>query len=62
MDRAADGRGAPAGPASRIVLLDFDPAAGFWDSADGISLVTQSAGYARQGVTAFSPRDAVLHA
>jgi len=47
------GRGA-GGSSSRIALLDFDPAPGFWDSADGISMLAQCANYARQGVTAFS--------
>ena len=51
---AGGGRGGGGGPASRIVLLDFDPAVGYWDSADGISLVAQAAGYARQGVSTFS--------
>jgi hypothetical protein len=52
---AGGGRGgAGGGAASRVVLLDFDPAPGFWDSADGISLIAASAGYARQGVTTFS--------
>jgi hypothetical protein len=51
---AGGGRGGGGGPESRIVLLDFDPAAGFWDSADGISLLAQAAGYARQGVNIFS--------
>ena len=50
----APGGGRGAGPSSRIVLLDFDPVAGYWDSSDGISLLAQAAGYARQGVTAFS--------
>jgi len=34
---------------SRIVALDFDPAPGYWKSTDGISLIQQSADYARQG-------------
>jgi len=48
------GTGGVAAPASRMVLLDFDPAPGYWDSPDGISLMAQAAAYARQGVTAFS--------
>jgi len=47
---AAAGRGAGAGGAgSRAVLLDFEPVAGYWDSADGVSLIRSSANYARQG-------------
>src|ERR1035441_9205655 len=34
---------------SRAVLLDFEPAAGYWDLADGISLIHETAAYARQG-------------
>ncbi len=48
------GRGAGGGAASRMVLLDFEPMPGFWESADGVSLIAQSAAYARQGVTALS--------
>jgi hypothetical protein len=51
------GRGAGAGAAgagSRAVLLDFEPVAGYWESADGISLVRTSAAYARQGPIALS--------
>jgi hypothetical protein len=36
---------------SRIVALDFDPVAGYWQSADGIALIQQAAEYARQGAT-----------
>jgi hypothetical protein len=39
---------------SRVVALDFDPAPGYWQSADGIELIRQCADYARQGATAFS--------
>jgi hypothetical protein len=39
---------------SRVVLLDFEPESGYWESADGISLVHEAAGYARQGAAAFS--------
>jgi len=39
---------------SRVVALDFDPAPGYWQSADGISLINQAADYARQGATSFS--------
>jgi hypothetical protein len=38
---------------SRVVLLDFEPEAGYWESADGFSLIRQSAQYARQGAMAF---------
>ena len=34
---------------SRMVALDFDPEAGYWESADGIALVHQAAAYAAQG-------------
>jgi Beta-galactosidase len=36
---------------SRLVALDFEPAPGYWDSPDGISLVREAADYARQGAT-----------
>jgi hypothetical protein len=38
---------------SRAVLLDFEPEAGYWESADGLSLIRESAQYARQGATSF---------
>src|ERR1017187_3351403 len=38
----------------RIVMLDFEPQPGFWASEDGVSLIRQSAGYARWGATEFS--------
>ncbi len=38
---------------ARIVALDFEPAAGYWESPDGIELISQSAEYARQGATIF---------
>ncbi len=38
---------------SRIVALDFDPEPGYWDSPDGMSLISQAAEYARQGATSF---------
>jgi hypothetical protein len=49
----AGGRGAATSP-SRTVYLDFEPAPGYWDSPDGVSLVRESAAYARQGAIAFS--------
>jgi hypothetical protein len=39
---------------SRIVALDFDPDAGYWESKDGIALIRQAAVYASQGATGFS--------
>jgi Beta-galactosidase len=39
---------------SRIVMLDFDPRPGYWDSPEGIALVRAAANYARQGAAAFS--------
>ena len=41
-------------PASRIVILDFQPAAGYWASNDGLALIRQTATYARQGSTHLS--------
>lgn len=38
---------------SRIVMLDFEPEPGYWESPDGIALVRAAANYARQGATAF---------
>jgi len=38
---------------SRVVLLDFEPEPGYWESADGLSLIRQSAQYARQGASSF---------
>jgi hypothetical protein len=38
---------------SRVVLLDFDPEPGYWESPDGLSLIRQSAQYARQGASSF---------
>src|SRR6185437_8129059 len=40
-------------PGSRVVALDFDPEPGYWDSADGISLIQATANYARSGATEF---------
>jgi len=39
---------------SRIVMLDFDPVEGYWESPDGVSLIRTAANYARQGATLFS--------
>lgn len=38
---------------SRIVALDFDPAPGYWESADGIALIRAAAQYAEAGATQF---------
>jgi hypothetical protein len=38
---------------SRVVLLDFEPQSGYWESPDGLSLIRQSAQYARQGAVSF---------
>jgi hypothetical protein len=48
--------GGPSGDAmlgSRVVALDFDPESGYWDSADGISLIRAAAEYARSGAIEF---------
>jgi Beta-galactosidase len=38
---------------SRIVALDFDPAPGYWQSADGVALIRRTAAYAQQGAERF---------
>jgi hypothetical protein len=38
---------------ARVVALDFDPEPGYWESADGISLIRTAADYAKQGATTF---------
>jgi hypothetical protein len=38
---------------SRIVALDFDPQPGYWESADGVSLITTAARYAEGGAAQF---------
>ncbi|HYW46417.1 MAG TPA: beta-galactosidase [Bryobacteraceae bacterium] len=58
-DHASAGRGGAAARSAamlgaRFVLLDFDPAPGYWESPDGISLIHEAANYARQGATQFS--------
>jgi len=50
----SSGRGGAATANSRAVLVDFEPAAGYWDSADGISLIHETAAYARQGPIALT--------
>jgi hypothetical protein len=42
IDRASGGR---------IVCLDFQPTAGYWESQDGVALIRQAARYASQGST-----------
>lgn len=37
----------------RVVMLDFEPESGYWASADGLSLLAQSAAYAERGATRF---------
>jgi hypothetical protein len=39
---------------SRVVCLDFQPAAGYWESEAGTALIREAAGYARQGSTSLS--------
>lgn len=39
---------------ARIVALDFDPQTGYWDSADGKTLIGAAARYARAGATSFN--------
>ncbi len=39
---------------SRIVCLDFQPSAGYWESPDGVALIRQAAGYARHGSASLS--------
>lgn len=51
-DHAAVRDGAMLG--ARFVFLDFEPAPGYWESSDGISLIRTAAAYAKQGVTQFS--------
>jgi len=60
--RAPERPGCPGGgrrgggdmtPGGRTVMLDFEPEPGYWASADGLSLIRQSAEYARQGATEF---------
>jgi hypothetical protein len=38
----------------RWVMLDFEPEAGYWDSAGGRELIRTAAGYARRGPSVFS--------
>jgi hypothetical protein len=38
---------------SRMVMLDFEPEAGYWESSDGALLIHEAADYARRGPTSF---------
>ncbi|MGA2185798.1 MAG: beta-galactosidase [Bryobacteraceae bacterium] len=38
---------------SRMVMLDFEPEPGYWESADGVLLIHEAANYARRGATSF---------
>jgi hypothetical protein len=38
---------------SRVVMLDFEPEPGYWDSSDGTSLIREAARYASQGAARF---------
>jgi Beta-galactosidase len=52
-ERIGASRGPSPGPAPHMVMLDFEPNAGYWESTDGIALVGQAADYARQGAIRF---------
>ena len=39
---------------SRVVTLDFEPTAGYWESVDGIALLRSAAAYAQEGASTFS--------
>ena len=51
-DRMGGGRGAAPTANSRAVMLAFEPAAGYWESEDGITLIREAAAYARRGPVA----------
>jgi len=57
IDSAGDEAAAPVVVSDRnggrMVMLDFDPEPGYWDSPDGIALIRATAGYARRGATSF---------
>ena len=52
-DHTSDTASVNAMTGSRIVALDFEPEPGYWDSPDGITLISDAAGYARKGATSF---------
>ncbi len=43
-----------AATGSRVVALDFQPVTGYWESKDGLALISQSAAYALHGATSLS--------
>lgn len=52
-ESAGISRGPSSGSAPHMVMLDFEPNAGYWESTDGVALVRQAADYARQGAIRF---------
>jgi hypothetical protein len=52
-DHTSDPSPGSAMRGSRMVALAFEPEPGYWESQDGISLISATAGYARQGATSF---------
>ena len=48
-ERIGNTPGSASGPPAHMVMLDFQPDAGYWESPDGIAFVRQAADYARQG-------------
>lgn len=52
-DHAGAGSRSNSMAGSRIVMLDFDPEEGFWESDDGVLLLGEAAEYARQGAVSF---------
>ena len=53
-ERVGISRAPSSGSPAHMVMLDFEPNAGYWESTDGIALVRQAADYARQGAIRFS--------
>ncbi len=54
IDRAGGGPGSASMAGARMVLLDFEPEPGYWESEDGIALIRETASYARLGATSFT--------
>ena len=52
-ERVGISRAPSSGSPAHMVMLDFEPTAGYWESTDGIALVRQAADYARQGAIRF---------
>jgi hypothetical protein len=52
-ERVGIPRAPSSGSPAHLVMLDFEPNAGYWESTDGIALVRQAADYARQGPVRF---------